>query len=152
MTINFHENCLTPTNFTKYVANFSTHLELNLHNLRYKLGNFWKPLSYNFDSNKLKYISTIEAKKYPFVGVQFHPEKNIFEWATNTVGNIPHNKYTFDFYLMLLELFSWKSNFNYGTPIKWNSRQKSTQGLYSLNLLLARQRQTSMYNLIFIAF
>ena len=97
VTINFHENCLTPTNFTKYVANFSTHLELNLHNLRYKLGNFWKPLSYNFDSNKLKYISTIEAKKYPFVGVQFHPEKNIFEWATNTVGNIPHNKYTFLF-------------------------------------------------------
>merc|ERR1712198_523180 len=39
------------------------------------------------------YISTIEAKKYPFVGVQFHPEKNIFEWATNTVGNIPHNKH-----------------------------------------------------------
>jgi len=76
VTINFHENCLTPTNFTKY-----------------KLGNFWKPLSYNFDSNKLKYISTIEAKKYPFVGVQFHPEKNIFEWATNTVGNIPHNKH-----------------------------------------------------------
>ena len=53
---------------------------------------FWKPLSYNFDSNKLKYISTIEAHKYPFVGVQFHPEKNIFEWATNTVGNIPHNR------------------------------------------------------------
>ena len=54
---------------------------------------FWKPLTYNYDANQLKYISTIEAHKYPFVGVQFHPEKNIFEWATNTVGNIPHNRF-----------------------------------------------------------
>ena len=54
---------------------------------------FWKPLSYNYDRNKLIYISTIEAHEYPFVGVQFHPEKNIFEWATmHSVGNIPHNR------------------------------------------------------------
>ena len=63
---------------------------------------FWKPLSYNFDSNKLKYISTIEAHKFPFVGVQFHPEKNIFEWATNTVGNIPHNRSTMPIFLIML--------------------------------------------------
>ena len=54
---------------------------------------FWRAVSYNFDSNRLKYISTIEANKYPFVGVQFHPEKNIFEWAThNNRANIPHNR------------------------------------------------------------
>ena len=57
------------------------------------MGKFWKALSYNFDKNKLQYISTIEARNFPFIGVQFHPEKNIFEWATNTVGNIPHNKW-----------------------------------------------------------
>ena len=60
---------------------------------RYHMEKFWRPLSYNFDSKKLKYISTIEARNFPFVGVQFHPEKNIFEWATNTVGNIPHNRW-----------------------------------------------------------
>lgn len=25
----------------------------------------------------------IEAKRYPFVGLQFHPEKNAFEWERN---------------------------------------------------------------------
>ena len=53
---------------------------------------FWNPLSFNYDSNNLKYLSTIEAKNYPFVATQFHPEKNIFEWALNTVKNIPHSK------------------------------------------------------------
>ena len=57
---------------------------------RFNMGKFWKALSYNFDKNRLQYISTIEARNFPFIGVQFHPEKNIFEWTTNTV--IPHNK------------------------------------------------------------
>lgn len=26
------------------------------------------------------FISTIESKKYPFFGIQFHPEKNLYEW------------------------------------------------------------------------
>lgn len=28
--------------------------------------------------------------RYPFYGVQFHPEKNVYEWARNR--NIPHTK------------------------------------------------------------
>ena len=54
---------------------------------------FWTPLTFNYDSTDMKYLSTIEAKHYPFVGTQFHPEKNIFEWALNTVNNIPHSRY-----------------------------------------------------------
>lgn len=76
VTINFHENCLTPANFTKY------HLD-----------QFWSALSFNHDSSHLEYLSTIEARNYPFVGTQFHPEKNIFEWALNTVKNIPHSRH-----------------------------------------------------------
>jgi len=76
VTVNFHENCLTPTNFTKF-----------------KLDNFWTALSINNDSNNLEYISTIEAKNYPFIGVQFHPEKNIFEWALESVKSIPHSRH-----------------------------------------------------------
>ena len=98
VTINFHENCLTPTNFTKYgditltgLTSFEI-LKVTIY-FRYNMNKFWKPLSYNYDRNKLKYISTIEAHEYPFVGVQFHPEKNIFEWATGSRGNIPHNRY-----------------------------------------------------------
>ena len=27
-----------------------------------------------------KFVASLEAKKYPFYSVQFHPEKNPFEW------------------------------------------------------------------------
>jgi gamma-glutamyl hydrolase len=68
------------------------HNPLPLALLRYHLDQFWRALSFNHDSSQLEYISTIEARNYPFVGTQFHPEKNIFEWALNTVKNIPHSR------------------------------------------------------------
>lgn len=37
-------------------------------------------LATSFDKNGLEYISAIEDKNYPFYGVQFHPEKNVYEW------------------------------------------------------------------------
>ena len=74
ITINFHNHCLTPTNFT-----------------RFGLGNFWSPLSWNKDRFDLEYLSSIEAINYPFVGVQFHPEKNIYEWSYRE-PRIPHSK------------------------------------------------------------
>lgn len=42
----------------------------------------------NKDWNGLEFISTIEHKHYPFYGVQFHPEKNLYEWVRNK--NISH--------------------------------------------------------------
>ena len=57
---------------------------------------FWNPLSFNYDGNNLEYLSSIEAKNYPFVGVQFHPEKNVFEWIENSSvkveDKIPHSR------------------------------------------------------------
>merc|ERR1740128_175472 len=73
VTINFHHFCLTPTNFTKFGIN-----------------RFWNALSVNRDIYDLEYISTIEAKNYPFIGVQFHPEKNPFEWSLRE-PKIPHS-------------------------------------------------------------
>jgi hypothetical protein len=32
-----------------------------------------------------------KAKNYPFIGTQFHPEKNVFEWCAKEV-NIPHSQ------------------------------------------------------------
>eukprot|EP00092_Neocalanus_flemingeri_P020717 GFUD01022451.1.p1 GENE.GFUD01022451.1~~GFUD01022451.1.p1 ORF type:complete len:382 (-),score=85.16 GFUD01022451.1:168-1313(-) len=75
ITINFHERCLTPANFTKY-----------------RMETFWNALSYNYDKNHLEYISSIEAKDYPFFGTQFHPEKNIFEWNEQE-PMIPHSRH-----------------------------------------------------------
>ena len=33
--------------------------------------------------NGLEFISSLEAKEYPFYGTQYHPEKNSFEWTLN---------------------------------------------------------------------
>lgn len=44
---------------------------------------FWNPITTNSDNNNLTFISTIEAKNYPFIGLQFHPEKNAYEWEKN---------------------------------------------------------------------
>lgn len=38
---------------------------------------------------KGKFITTAEHKSYPFYGVQFHPEKNLYEWVRGK--NIPHS-------------------------------------------------------------
>ena len=50
------------------------------------------PLSTNIDQEGLEFISTIEAREFPFYGSQFHPEKIAFEWAPNRPG-IPHSRY-----------------------------------------------------------
>lgn len=47
----------------------------------------WHILSIN-QYNGIEFISSFEHNKYPFYGVQFHPEKNAFEWK---VQSIPHS-------------------------------------------------------------
>ncbi|NP_001192053.1 gamma-glutamyl hydrolase-like precursor [Acyrthosiphon pisum] len=66
VTANHHKNCITKKNFTSM-----------------ELDNFWNPITLNKDENNLTFISTVEAKNYPFVGLQFHPEKNAYEWERN---------------------------------------------------------------------
>ena len=75
VTINFHNWCLTPDNFTKLET----------------LTDFWSVLSTNYDENGIQFISMMEAKHYPFWAVQYHPEKNMFEW-TEKYQNIPHTQ------------------------------------------------------------
>ena len=50
-------------------------------------------LSYSYDLHKIKYITTFKYKKYPFYGVQYHPEKIIFEWLDPL---IPHSQIFID--------------------------------------------------------
>ncbi|KAI9546066.1 hypothetical protein NQZ68_030652 [Dissostichus eleginoides] len=45
-----------------------------------KLKRFYKVLSTNNDGKK-EFISTMEAHRYPFYAVQWHPEKTPFEWV-----------------------------------------------------------------------
>mmetsp|Transcript_11716 Transcript_11716/g.19046 ORF Transcript_11716/g.19046 Transcript_11716/m.19046 type:complete len:324 (+) Transcript_11716:136-1107(+) len=45
-----------------------------------KLLDFFRVLSTNVDRNGYEFVSTIEGKRYPVYGAQWHPEKNQFEW------------------------------------------------------------------------
>ncbi|XP_055876912.1 gamma-glutamyl hydrolase A-like isoform X2 [Biomphalaria glabrata] len=55
-----------------------------------KLSKFFSKLSTNLDRKGKEFISTVEAKNYPIYGVQWHPEKNNFNWNPNYVIN--HNR------------------------------------------------------------
>ncbi|CAH0398721.1 unnamed protein product [Chilo suppressalis] len=47
---------------------------------RYNLTKDWRVSSHSMDNQGKKFISSIEHRRYPFYGVQFHPEKPAFEW------------------------------------------------------------------------
>eukprot|EP00854_Cymbomonas_tetramitiformis_P010709 gene10709-12668_t len=53
-----------------------------------ELQSFFQATSVSEDKNKVPYISTVEAKQYPIIGTQWHPEKNLFEWTSTEA--IPH--------------------------------------------------------------
>jgi gamma-glutamyl hydrolase len=52
-----------------------------------ELAEWYRIITTTKDRNGLEYISTIEGVKYPFFGVQWHPEKPPFEF---TMDEIPH--------------------------------------------------------------
>ncbi|XP_073969598.1 LOW QUALITY PROTEIN: gamma-glutamyl hydrolase-like [Rhodnius prolixus] len=53
------------------------------------LEKYWRVLSINTDGEHKEFISSMQAYKYPYVGVQFHPEKVSFEWSITQ--NNPHS-------------------------------------------------------------
>lgn len=65
LTGNFHHYGLTVETFQKHEI----------------LHNFFTMLSTNIAVNGLRFVSTMEAKRYPFYGVQWHPEGNAFLWS-----------------------------------------------------------------------
>jgi gamma-glutamyl hydrolase len=52
-----------------------------------KLTEFFTVLSTNMDRDGAEFASTVESKRYPIYGVQWHPEKNGFEWGVNQANN-----------------------------------------------------------------
>lgn len=61
-----------------------------------ELKEMFNVLSTSRDLNDRLFVSAVEAKDYPFYGVQFHPEKIIWEHGETTTGapyeNIPHTQ------------------------------------------------------------
>jgi len=86
VTYNNHQCGITPTHF----------------NNNAKLTEFYNVLSTNKDKKGNPFVSTIEAKKYPFYGVQWHPEKIMFEWKSPS--EIDHSEDS-------VELNSWTARF-----------------------------------------
>ncbi|XP_039287818.1 gamma-glutamyl hydrolase B isoform X2 [Nilaparvata lugens] len=72
VTSNHHKYCITRKNMTE------TGLMAN-----------WRVLTLNKDSNNLEFVSSVESRTMPFVGIQFHPEKNSYEW-----GEKQHNPHS----------------------------------------------------------
>ncbi|XP_020486164.1 gamma-glutamyl hydrolase [Labrus bergylta] len=68
-----------------------------------KLQNFFTVLSTNVAENEALFISTLEAKEYPFYGVQWHPEVNRFQWDRKL--NFPHSSHAVQLSSRLAEFF-----------------------------------------------
>lgn len=68
-----------------------------------KLHNFFSILSTNVAENDVHFVSTIEGKRYPFYGVQWHPEVNRFQWDKKL--NFPHSARAVQLSSLLAEFF-----------------------------------------------
>ncbi|XP_018373860.1 PREDICTED: gamma-glutamyl hydrolase A-like [Trachymyrmex cornetzi] len=71
VTANYHHFCVTKEDLR-----------------RVHLTNEFHVLSLNHDKNGLEFISILEHRQFPFYGLQFHPEKNLYEWVIGK--KIPH--------------------------------------------------------------
>ncbi|XP_054629231.1 gamma-glutamyl hydrolase isoform X2 [Dunckerocampus dactyliophorus] len=68
-----------------------------------KLQGFFSVMSTNIAENGVRFLSTIEGKRYPFYGVQWHPEVNRFQW--DSTWNFPHSPRAVQLSLLLAEFF-----------------------------------------------
>ena len=60
LTYNYHHDGVVPNKFLSDKG----------------LGDVFKPTSYSYDDNGKVFVATMESTRYPFYGVQFHPEKS----------------------------------------------------------------------------
>ncbi|KAI5607551.1 hypothetical protein C0J50_1862 [Silurus asotus] len=87
ITSNFHSWSLSIQNFTRNA----------------KIKRFYKILTTNTDGKK-EFVSTMEAYRYPFYAVQWHPEKSPFEWIdkpgmVHAISAIRASFYTASFFV-----------------------------------------------------
>lgn len=68
-----------------------------------KLQSFFSILSTNVANNGARFVSTMEGRRYPFYGVQWHPEVNRFQWDSKL--NFPHSPHAVQVASRLAEFF-----------------------------------------------
>ncbi|XP_063698972.1 gamma-glutamyl hydrolase-like [Culicoides brevitarsis] len=123
VTSNFHQYCVTEKAMKEA-----------------QIAENWRVMSTNLDWNGFEFISTIEHVKYPFYGVQFHPEKNLYEWIRNK--NITHTKESTRTSQYFAEFFvdecrRSKNNFN------GNSTEEDLYMIYNFPLTFTGKRKSS---------
>ncbi|XP_028393790.1 gamma-glutamyl hydrolase-like [Dendronephthya gigantea] len=91
----FNESLITP-----HFHNLS--LPLRLFEESKELKDFYNVITTNLDRHGVEFVSTMEAKNYPFYSMQWHPEKCSFEWVS--MKAIPH-------FLSSIQLSQYISNF-----------------------------------------
>ncbi|KAK3931168.1 Gamma-glutamyl hydrolase A [Frankliniella fusca] len=72
VTVNHHKKCLTRSEMQ-----------------RSGLDREWRTLTVSKDAAGHEFVSAFEHTSQPYYGVQFHPEKNIYEWKRNK--HYPHS-------------------------------------------------------------
>jgi gamma-glutamyl hydrolase len=49
-----------------------------------RLKDFFDVTAYNQDSEGTPFVASVEARRYPFYGIQYHPEKSAYEWEVDS--------------------------------------------------------------------
>jgi gamma-glutamyl hydrolase len=101
-------NRFNNTLITAHFHNFSLPLKLFLESE--KLKNFYKIITTNVDRNGVEFVSTMEAKKYPFYSMQWHPEKSPFEWQPKKA--IPHFQKSIELCQYIANFFVQEARFS----------------------------------------
>ena len=87
------------------------------------------------DDDGVAFVASMEAKNYPFWGIQFHPEKMIFDWKypniIHSAQNVAVSQYFANFFVNQGWLFC-SPIITYGIIdyILFYSKTKSAQFLY----------------------
>eukprot|EP00898_Chlorokybus_atmophyticus_P002285 jgi/Chlat1/3057/Chrsp21S03311 len=63
-------------------------ISLESWNANQELSGFFNVLSTSLDTDRKRYVSTIEAFNYPITATQWHPEMNMYNWWWD---NVPHS-------------------------------------------------------------
>lgn len=106
VTYNYHQFCVTERGLKEF-----------------SLEKDWAILSTNKDVNGLEFISSYESRNFPFYGIQFHPEKNMFEFKASL--KIPHSENAVIASQYFANAFVQETRKNNHSFNNWESEQKS---------------------------
>ena len=111
-----------------------------------KLKDFFNVITTNSDRNGVEFVSTLEAKKYPFYSTQWHPEKYAFEWCTNK--DIPHSSQAIQLSQYLSNFFVQEARYS---KHKFPSVQEERASLMNnYKPLFTGIDETSMFNELYL--